>query len=312
VACRAAEGGSFVVVANHERNQFALVEVEQRVAERLEPDDQLELTLEPGHVYAPDEFEVRRDFEACKEKARACPGVSERRLGGPAGNVSARGGRRRGEVGVTQSGREEQVGMSNMVEEEEDVVREIPSPTPDVEGEVARSAVEAGVSATMCAVVGMVAWEVSRLVYYEVPLALAEPNLEMLWVGAPVLCGVFLLENGSHRDHKPGGCLQVVSLVGLSGAFVVLGVVGGLMFETWAGGAWVTEEGEPVVRVYGARAITLVPGPEGCAVRVLERQGEGWKLRKKVSSARKICDDAKQPRRPPPWPGEDFGKLEQE
>jgi hypothetical protein len=70
VACRAAEGGSFVVVANHERNQFALVEVEQRVAERLEPDDQLELTLEPGHVYAPDEFKARRGPEASKDKAR--------------------------------------------------------------------------------------------------------------------------------------------------------------------------------------------------------------------------------------------------
>jgi hypothetical protein len=70
VACRAAEGGSFVVVANHERNQFAVFATEERVAERLEPDDQIELTLEPGHVYAPDELKARRWPEASKDKAR--------------------------------------------------------------------------------------------------------------------------------------------------------------------------------------------------------------------------------------------------
>ena len=70
VACRAAEGGSFVVVADHERNQFAVFATEARVAERLEPDDQIEITLKPGHVYAPDEFKARRYPAASKDKAK--------------------------------------------------------------------------------------------------------------------------------------------------------------------------------------------------------------------------------------------------
>ena len=58
------------MVADHERNQFAVFATEARVAERLEPDDQIELTLKPGHVYAPDEFKARRWPAATKDKAR--------------------------------------------------------------------------------------------------------------------------------------------------------------------------------------------------------------------------------------------------